>query len=96
MPVIPVNRMVDPERIIVKMEARGGGEAHGFADPQKSPSKIYPNLESWLQPSGNPALDPTFREVFSPRSSFRVSPMAALPLVSGRNCSEDLDTFGKE
>jgi hypothetical protein len=35
MPVIPVNRVVDPKRTIGKMEGRGGGEARGIADPQK-------------------------------------------------------------
>jgi hypothetical protein len=35
MPVIPVNKMVDPKRIIGKMEGRGGGEAQGVADPKK-------------------------------------------------------------
>jgi hypothetical protein len=32
MPVIPVNRVVDPKRII-GMEGREGGEAQGVADP---------------------------------------------------------------
>jgi hypothetical protein len=27
LPVIPVNKVVDPKRIIRKMEGRGGGEA---------------------------------------------------------------------
>jgi hypothetical protein len=35
MPVIPVNRVVDPKRKIEKMEGRGGGEAQGVADPKK-------------------------------------------------------------
>jgi hypothetical protein len=35
MPVIPVNRVLDLERIIGKMEGRGGGEAQGTADPIK-------------------------------------------------------------
>jgi hypothetical protein len=39
MPVIPVNRLVDPKRIIGKMEGWGGGEAQGTADP---PSPIPP------------------------------------------------------
>jgi hypothetical protein len=34
MPVIPVNKVVDPKRIIRKMEGRGGGEAQGIADPK--------------------------------------------------------------
>jgi hypothetical protein len=29
--VIPVNRVVDPKRIIGKMESQGGGEAQGVA-----------------------------------------------------------------
>jgi hypothetical protein len=36
MPVIPVNKVVDPKRIIGKMEGRGGGEAQGDADPKKN------------------------------------------------------------
>jgi hypothetical protein len=39
MPVIPVNRVVDNKRIIVKMEGLGGGEAEGVSDPKKS--KVY-------------------------------------------------------
>jgi hypothetical protein len=31
--VIPVNRVVDPKRIIGKMEGQGGGEAQRVADP---------------------------------------------------------------
>jgi hypothetical protein len=38
MPVILVNKVVDPKRIIGKMEGRGGGEAQGVADPKKSMS----------------------------------------------------------
>jgi hypothetical protein len=34
MPVIPVNRVVDPKRIIEKMEGRGG-EEQGVADQKK-------------------------------------------------------------
>jgi hypothetical protein len=35
MPVIPVNKVVDPKRIIIeKMEGRGG-ETQGVADPKK-------------------------------------------------------------
>jgi hypothetical protein len=34
MPVILVNKVVDPKRIIgKKMEGQGGGEAQGVADP---------------------------------------------------------------
>jgi hypothetical protein len=33
LPVILVNKVVDPKRIIGKMEVRGGGEAQGVADP---------------------------------------------------------------
>jgi hypothetical protein len=35
MPAIPVNRVVDPNRIIGKMEGRGGGEAQGVNDRPK-------------------------------------------------------------
>jgi hypothetical protein len=35
MPVISVNKVVDPKRIIKKMEGRGGGEAQGVTDPKK-------------------------------------------------------------
>jgi hypothetical protein len=36
MPVIPVNRVVDPKRIIgKKWRAKEGGEAQGVTDPQK-------------------------------------------------------------
>jgi hypothetical protein len=35
MPVILVNRVVDKKGIVGKMEGRGGGEAHGVADPPK-------------------------------------------------------------
>jgi hypothetical protein len=34
MPVIPVDKVVDPKRIIGKMEDLGG-EAQGVADPKK-------------------------------------------------------------
>jgi hypothetical protein len=33
MPVIPVYKVVEPKRIIRKMEGRGGGKAQGVADP---------------------------------------------------------------
>jgi hypothetical protein len=36
MPVIPVNRVVDPKKKKwEKLEGRGGGEAQGVADPKK-------------------------------------------------------------
>jgi hypothetical protein len=38
--VIQVNRVVDPKRIIGKMEGPGGGEAQGATDP-----KNYGNLK---------------------------------------------------
>jgi hypothetical protein len=43
LPVIPVNMVVDLERIIRKMEGRGGGEAQGVADPKNisKGEKIY-------------------------------------------------------
>jgi hypothetical protein len=37
LPVILVNKVVDPKRIIGKKEGQGGGEAQGVADP---PPKI--------------------------------------------------------
>jgi hypothetical protein len=40
MPVILVNRVVDPKRIIKKMEGQGGGEAQGVADPPKRVLKM--------------------------------------------------------
>jgi hypothetical protein len=37
LPVILVNKVVDPKRIIgQKMEGRGGGEAQGVADQKKN------------------------------------------------------------
>jgi hypothetical protein len=33
--VIPVNMVVDPKRIIGKMEGQGGGKAQGVADQKK-------------------------------------------------------------
>jgi hypothetical protein len=39
MPVILVNKVVDPKRIIRKMEGRGGGEAQGVADQKKTSGK---------------------------------------------------------
>jgi hypothetical protein len=35
MPVIPVNKVVDPKRII-REKGQGGGEAQGVADLQKN------------------------------------------------------------
>jgi hypothetical protein len=35
LPVILVNKVVNPKRIIGKMEGRGGGEAQGVPDPKK-------------------------------------------------------------
>jgi hypothetical protein len=35
LPVIPVNKVVNPKRIIGKMEGRGEGEAQGVADQEK-------------------------------------------------------------
>jgi hypothetical protein len=40
MPVITVNKVVDPKRIIVKMDGQGGGEAQGVADPPPPQKKI--------------------------------------------------------
>jgi hypothetical protein len=39
MPVIPVNKVVDPKRIIRKKEGQRGGEAQGVADPKKERKK---------------------------------------------------------
>jgi hypothetical protein len=36
MPVIPVNKKVDPKKNNWKKEGQGGGEAQGVADPPKS------------------------------------------------------------
>jgi hypothetical protein len=36
LPVIPVNKVVDPKRIIGKMEGQGVVEAQGVADPKKN------------------------------------------------------------
>jgi hypothetical protein len=50
MPVTPVDRVVDPKRIIgIKMEGRGRGEAQGVADPPPKKKntinpKYHPNL----------------------------------------------------
>jgi hypothetical protein len=41
MPVIPVNRVVDPKRIIKKTEGQEGGEAQGVADPKKETSLFH-------------------------------------------------------
>jgi hypothetical protein len=35
MAAIPVNKVVDPKRIIGKMKGLGGGEAQGVAGPKK-------------------------------------------------------------
>jgi hypothetical protein len=35
LPVIPDNKVVDPKRIIGKMEGQGRGESQGVADPKK-------------------------------------------------------------
>jgi hypothetical protein len=34
-PVIAVNKVVDPKRRIGKMKGQGGGEAQGVADPKR-------------------------------------------------------------
>jgi hypothetical protein len=39
MPVILVNKVVYPKKIIGKMEGRGGGEAQWVADPAPPPKK---------------------------------------------------------
>jgi hypothetical protein len=41
MPVIPVNKVVDPKKNNQKKwRAKGGGEAQGVADPQKNLLKV--------------------------------------------------------
>jgi hypothetical protein len=40
MSVVPVIKVVDPKRIIEKMEGQGGGEAQGGTDPPP-PKKIH-------------------------------------------------------
>jgi hypothetical protein len=42
LPVIPVNKAVDPKRIIRKMWVQGGGEAQGVVDPPPPPKKENP------------------------------------------------------
>jgi hypothetical protein len=46
--VIPVNKVVDPKRIIGKMEGQGGGggEAQGDADPNKKIKNTYVSTQS--------------------------------------------------
>jgi hypothetical protein len=41
MPVILVNKVVDPKRIIRKMEGQGGGQAQGFADPPPKKRRFF-------------------------------------------------------
>jgi hypothetical protein len=42
MPVIPVNKVLDPKRIIEKMEGRGeGGEAQGVTDQKIGLHKLF-------------------------------------------------------
>jgi hypothetical protein len=38
--VIPINRVVDPKRIIGKMEGQGGEEAQGVAYPPPPPKTM--------------------------------------------------------
>jgi hypothetical protein len=56
LPLIPFNKVVDPERIIRKMEGRGGGEAQEVADPKKeitackkNPKQGSPNVGRVLE-----------------------------------------------
>jgi hypothetical protein len=39
--VILVNKVVDPKRIIRKMEGQGGGEAQWVVDPKKDTASTY-------------------------------------------------------
>jgi hypothetical protein len=41
LPVIPVNKVVDPKRIIGKNGGRGVGEPLGVTDTKKNKKKIY-------------------------------------------------------
>jgi hypothetical protein len=34
MPVIPINKVVDPKKYSEKMEGQGGGETQGVGDPK--------------------------------------------------------------
>jgi hypothetical protein len=52
--VILVNRVVDPKRIIGKMEGQGGGEAQGVADPPKKSSGRF--LTTLVSPRGDLSL----------------------------------------
>jgi hypothetical protein len=70
MPVNPVNRVVDPKRIIGKMEGKAGGQAQGVADPPKmlcQPDKGTKTLEetkNWkLNPK--PCSPINWRKLFS-------------------------------
>jgi hypothetical protein len=45
MPVIPVHRVVDTKRIIVKTEARGGRKAQGAAHQKNNSVHIKQALE---------------------------------------------------
>jgi hypothetical protein len=44
LPVIPVNKVVDPKSIIGKKEGQGGGEAQGVADQKKVNCQV-----TWFQ-----------------------------------------------
>jgi hypothetical protein len=48
MPVLPVNKVVDPKRIIKKMECLGGGEAQEVVDQKNRRVDIFVNNGSWL------------------------------------------------
>jgi hypothetical protein len=66
-PVIPVNRAVDPKKNNrEKMEGRGGGEAQGVADPPPPKKK-----------------EPVSRELFSDELSFGVIASAVFPRTIG-------------
>jgi hypothetical protein len=47
MPVISVNKAVDPKRIIGKKEGQRGGEAQGVADPKEAIPGANPTIASY-------------------------------------------------
>jgi hypothetical protein len=54
LPVVLVNKVVDPKRIIgQKMEGRGGGEAQGVADPKKKNKKKIKENCSFFRPKSD-------------------------------------------
>jgi hypothetical protein len=67
MPVIPVHRVADKNRIIRKIEGRGGGEAQGADDLPKTPGvdviiTIFTNFMKIGVFLKNQCYDPLFAE----------------------------------